>query len=221
MKFSKDGRCKFDPESHSYYIGEKQLTGVTTYISKYKNFFDAEKIAEKFAKKNGLDKDELLKKWEEEGKQSCINGTMVHDVFEKYIINGKIITTGKNHKEKVAVKFIDEFFKTGRLKPVDAEVIIYNEGLGLASMIDCIARNEAGKYFILDWKTSKKIETNSYGKNMLPPYCQLPDANYYHYSLQLSLYRLMYREHEISGIFIVHIGDENYEVIKANTVTIQ
>ena len=221
MKFSKDGKCMFNPDNNSYHVGNKKLIGVTTFISKYKNKFDADAVAEKFAKKNGLDKNELLKKWKLEGEQSCINGSAVHNIFERYILNREILVTGKYEKEKVAVKFIKEIFSTKRLIPVDAEIVVYNEELNVASMIDCIAKNEKDNYFILDWKTNKTIETNGYRKNMLPPFNKLPDANFYHYSLQLSLYKKMYTEHLISGIYIVHIDSNSYKIIKAEEIEIK
>ena len=220
MKYSKDGICRFDPETHSYFIGSKKLIGVTTYISQFKNKFDADKIAEKFALKNGLNKEDVLKKWKDEGDLSCINGTLVHDVFERYICNNSIAISGKNDKEKIAVRFINEFFLTRRLTPIDAEIIVYDENTGMASMIDCIAKNENGKYFILDWKTSKKIELNGYGKRMLPPYNNLPDANYFHYSLQLALYDKMYKEHEIAGTYIIHIDTDSFNIIKPEKIAV-
>ena len=218
MKYSKDGVCRFEPETHSYYIGNKRLTGVTTYISKFKNKFDADGMAEKYALKHGLIKEDVLKKWKDEGDLSCINGTLVHDVFEKYICENIISISGNNEKEKVAVKFINDFFLTKRLTPIDAEIVVYDEKAGLASMIDCIAKNEKDEYFILDWKTNKKIETNGYGKSMLPPYNKLPDANFFHYSLQLYLYRKMYKEHDILGAYIVHIDTDSFNIMKPEKI---
>lgn len=220
MKYSKDGVCRFNPEDHTYFIGSKKLIGVTTYISQFKNKFDTDTKAEKYANENGLKKDDVIKMWKDKGDLSCVNGTLVHDVFEKYICNNRIVITGKTDKEKVAVKFINEFFLTRRLTPVDAEIVVYDESMGIASMIDCIAKSESGKYFILDWKTNEEIKTNGYGKRMLPPYNKMPDANYYHYSLQLALYQKMYKEHEITGTYIVHIDTNSFNIIKPEKIIV-
>lgn len=218
IKYSKDGRCKFNSENHSYFIGELKLMGVTTYISKYKQKFDSEKVAEMFAKKNGLIKEDVLAKWKAEGDVSKKNGIACHLVIENYIETRKIELPGISQKEKVAVKFIEDYFISGKLIPVECEVVVYNEHIGLASQIDCIAKNNKNELFILDWKTNKKIETNGWNKYMQEPFGLYPDANFYHYSLQLSLYKKLCSEYEIKDCFIVHFDIEDYKIIRPDKI---
>jgi ATP-dependent exoDNAse (exonuclease V) beta subunit len=209
MKLSKDGMCSFDGETHSYFLGGKRLLGVTSYISKFKNHFDSDLIAERYAKKNGLDKLKVLAEWKEEGERSLKAGNACHSIIENYINTGKIEEYGISPKEKVSVKIIEDLFLTERLIPVEAECIVYNDFL--ASQIDCVCRNKEGDIFILDWKTNKKISKDSYGKYMLDTYSYLPDSTYYHYSLQLKIYEKLY---PVKGSYIVHIEDESYSLIK-------
>lgn len=215
LKFSKDRRVSFNPESHTYLLGEKPLIGVTTLISRYKNKFDAEAVAIKFAAKHGIDKDELLAKWKKAGEESREQGTAVHKVFEDYILKESVELTGQS-KEKVALKFIEDIFKTYRLTPLEAEMIVYNDTI--ASQIDCIAQNQKGEIFILDWKTNKEISRNGYNKFMLYPFDPYPDACFYHYSLQLSIYKKLCTEYKIKDAFIVHIADNAYQIIKAEDI---
>ena len=73
-----------------------------------------------------------------------------------------------------------------------SEIIIYSEALAIAGTIDLIVKNNVtGEYDIFDWKTSKKIETTSYGNKMGTHEVtkDVMDCNFYHYSLELSLYR--------------------------------
>ena len=214
MKTSNDGKCLFDESKHKYFVDGSELTGVTTYISKFKNKFDIDFVAENYARKHGLNKDELIQKWKQEGELSIKSGTSVHSVFENYILSNKVIFNGITEKEKVAEKFINEIFESEKLEPVQCEYLIYSTELGLASMIDCIAKNKNGEYFILDWKTNKRIEKKSYGKYMLNPYGKYPDASFYHYSLQLSLYKKMLTDYQIKDCYIVHIGEADYSFIK-------
>lgn len=218
MKYSKDGLVTFNKEHHTYRLGDKYLQSITGLISKFKNPFDSEKIATAYALKHGLDKNELLIKWENEGKISRDHGTAVHGVFENYIINNEIVLTGEWDKENVAEKFINEVFKTERLIPVETELIVYNDSI--ATQVDCIAKNKEGDHFILDWKTNKKIETCGYGKFMLPPFELYPDASFYHYSLQLTLNKILCKEYDIKKAFIVHILDDDYNFIEAEQITI-
>ena len=214
IKYSKDGMCIYDSETHTYKIGSRKLQGVTGFISKYKNKFDAELVAENYVKKNGGDVKDLLAKWKLEGEISCTNGTNVHTIFETYITTGEVILTG-TPKELVAEKFIKDYFLTGKLMAVECEIVVYNEKVGLASQIDCVVKSDAGKYYILDWKTNKRIESNSYNKFMLDPFGHIPDSNYYHYSMQLGIYKRLC-DYEIDGLYIVHIGTDNYDIIKAD-----
>ena len=127
------------------------------------------------------------------------SGTAVNKVIEDYFTDGVMQVSGVYPKENIAIKIINELFKTGRLTPVDAEVIVYNDSLG--GQIDCIARNSDGKHFILDWKTNEKIEKESFrGKTMFPPYDNLFDCNYYHYSLQTAIYKKLYKERQTEEI---------------------
>jgi ATP-dependent exoDNAse (exonuclease V) beta subunit len=212
MKYSKDGKVCFDPLKHTYFNGDKKLTGVTSFISKYKQPFDADDVAEKYAKKNNLVKEDVLKLWKEESERSKIHGSACHKVIEDYIITGDIIKQNISPKENVAEKFINDFFKTQRLIPVEVESIVYNENL--ASQIDCIVKNKFNQYFIIDWKSNKKITKFSFGKKMLHPFDMLPDANYYHYSLQLSIYKELCKDYNIKSCFIVHLKDNDYEIIQ-------
>lgn len=218
MKYSSDGKVMFNPETHQYFLGEKQLMGVTTYIGKHKNKFDSDVIAEKYAKKHKLNKIEVLERWRKEGEISIINGHACHTVIENYINTGKVELFGISEKEKVASKFIQDYFESGRLTPVEAESIVYNEYL--ASQVDCIVKNKNAEYFILDWKTNKKIETGSYGKFMLSPFDQIPDANFYHYSIQLSLYKSMCRDYKINKCFIVHLDNDSYNLITPSEIVL-
>ena len=71
-----------------------------------------------------------------------------------------------------------------------------------------------GKYELLDWKTSKNINTRSFGGkvgiNAITE--DLLDCNFNHYSLQLSFYRYLLEEKygiDISDQYIVQIKDDD------------
>ena len=73
-----------------------------------------------------------------------------------------------------------------------SEVIVYSTELSIAGTVDILAKdNSTGLYEIIDWKTSKKIEMVSYNQKMGTHEItkNIMDCNFYHYSLQLSLYR--------------------------------
>lgn len=211
MKYSKDKKVVFDPKYHTYHLGDKKLESVTSYIKRHTNIFDAEAVAKKYAAKHKLNADEVLAMWEKKGKDSRDAGTATHLVFEKYFETGKIEISGEYPKELIAKKFIEDFYLTGRLIPLEWEYIVYNEEK--AGQLDNISKDEKDNHYIFDWKTNSEIKTDSWGRYMFSPYSKIPDASFYHYSLQTHLYKEMCKEYDIKKCFIVHIQDEDYQFL--------
>jgi hypothetical protein len=82
-------------------------------------------------------------------------------------------------------------------------------------------RRSNGKFLIYDWKRTKAIKTeNSYQKG-LAPLDHLDDCNYWHYTLQLNVYRWILEnlyDMEIEGLalIVLHPENKNYKRIKLN-----
>lgn len=213
IKWSKDGKVCFESITHTYWNGRKQLKGVTSYIDEHKEKFNATNKAIEMSERPW----ELLREWRIKGNESRDAGTSAHTVIENFFNTGEINTNG-GAKDRIATKFIADWFVTGRLKLIEVESIVYNNEL--ASMRDALVLSESGEYFIFDWKTNAAITTENYGKWMLPPYQSLPDACFYHYSLQLRLYQNMSHDYKITDCFIVHLKDNDYEFIRAHNIVL-
>lgn len=227
MKYSSDKRVGFDINSHSYTLKDKKLISVTTFINQFKNEFDSDYHSKRIAERDGKRQEDVLNEWSEKAKRSCEIGTAIHKIFEDYAEGNFLFKNGELcfdflelqeeytfeflEKSKVAIEFIKDFFVTGRLIPVHSEYIVYNGFL--AGQIDMVCKNKKGEYFIIDFKTNSKIETNGYNKFLKSPFSDYPDCSFYHYSLQLGIYSKMYKE-EIKNNFIIHIGSEKYNIIE-------
>ena len=87
--------------------------------------------------------------------------------------------------------FIEFIKETPNLKPYRTEWTIYHEDIKLAGSIDMIYENPDGTLSIYDWKRSKEIKKiNNWNKYALTKsICQMPDANFWHYALQLNTYK--------------------------------
>lgn len=217
VKYSKDRKVMFDEETHTYWLGCKKLQSVSAYIAQYKPYFDKETISFYYAKKHGLNQQDVLDEWQRKADESCVMGSAVHKVFEDYILTGQINKSGDYHKEEFAEAFIVDFFKSGRLTPVETEFIVYNEDI--AGQVDCIARDGHNNYYILDWKTNAEIKYEGYkGQKMKAPFNHLEDCNYNHYSIQLTTYSMLCNEYNIKGCYIVHLSDDGYEFIKTREI---
>ena len=156
--------------------------------------FDVDKIAVFSAKKRGVSVPEIKAEWKESGRVACDMGTRIHQFMEDRL-TGQGVTSvlPKNDKEKnileSAERFIPNFHK--KFEVVEAEKIIFCPAYRLAGMVDLIAIDkETGSFWVLDWKTNKEIvkdtKYKSYGYLFLS---HLDDTNYWHYALQLNIYR--------------------------------
>ena len=145
------------------------------------------------------------------------HGTKVHNEIEEWIKEGtepseiKAIN-GKNWLESYKLKSNIDVF---------SEVIIYSTELSIAGTVDILAKNnDTGAYELIDWKTSKKIETVSFGNKMGTHEAtkHIMDCNFYHYSVQLSLYRYILEEYyniKINNQLIAHIRNDGVNALVA------
>lgn len=206
----------FYEDNHSYYntkTGER-LGSVTQFISEFKEPFKELEVATKYARKNGLDVDDVLAEWKQKRDDSTKMGTFVHKMFEDYINGATVEMDSEYPKCDTALEFITEYFVSGRLIPVATEIIVY--GNGIAGQIDCIAKNPSGQHFILDWKTNKAIKKENTWQNLKEPFRSFDECEWNIYSLQLAIYKKLCREYDIKDCFIVHLKEEEFEIIPLN-----
>jgi len=233
MKWSNDKRVSFDSKTHSYFLKEKRLTSVTTLLSKFKNEFDSDYWSKVIAKRENTTQEEILKKWKEKAFKSTEIGTAIHKIFEDYtenkysILNEELVFDYNelkpeyliefNLKETQSLRFIKDFFLTKRIIPIHSEYIVYNDKI--AGQVDMICKDSAGNHYILDFKTNEKIDFESYkSKRMLGVLNFVEDCSYYHYCLQLSIYKELLKDIDIRKIFLVHITTENYFFIECENI---
>jgi len=228
MKYSKDKSVSFNSETHTYFKKDKKLISVTTFLSAFKNKFDSDYWSEKIAKRENTTKEVILKKWKDKAFKSTEIGTAIHKIFEDYTNNEYFILNEEigfnipdlekefyidyNKKRKVAIDFINDFFVSKRLTPIESEFIVCDKFL--AGQIDNISKDSENNYYILDFKTNEKIDYDSYNKKMKGILCEFNDSSFYHYSLQLSIYREILKEYKIKNMYLVHITETNYKLIE-------
>ncbi len=198
---------KFIEESHSYFLGEKELLSVTQKISKFFPF-NAKKISRDVAERNWVTEDEILYGWE----VLRHNGSYIHILAEKYCKEQEL-----SSKEKEVIKAVIFFFDDNpEYKIIASEIKIFSSKYSIAGTIDLILEID-GKLWIVDWKTSNKTidkkQIFSYAKE---PFSALPNNKYNIYSLQLSVYSRILKEEygiEIWDSCFVHLKpDGTYQV---------
>jgi hypothetical protein len=73
-------------------------------------------------------------------------------------------------------------------------------------------RKSDGKFVIYDWKRSKEIKAENQFGNGLAPLEHLPDCNYWHYTMQLNVYKWMLEKYyglEVADLYLVILHPDN------------
>ena len=177
----------FDEAEHKYTDkdGNRLISG-TQLIHHFSNPFDPDgEITRKYALKHGKTVEEVIADWTQINRISCEYGTAVHLELEWFINTGEIRESEHKH---IVVQFSEIPF-IGRLF---SEVMVYSMEDMIAGTVDIIEKLPNNTINILDFKTNKELKkTDFWGNTMLHGLWYLPDCNFSHYQLQLSMYAYM------------------------------
>ena len=215
----RDEFITFDEGPHIYTVhGEMGYTSVTTWIHFHFSHFDADAIIDKMMPKilsepsykyYGMTREQIKEKWDKNGKEASGSGTNMHNDIERYY--NDISVENDSIEFSYFLKFYADY---SHLKPYRTEWMVYYEELKLSGSIDMIFENPDGTIQIYDWKRSKGIEYESYGNKCAKTDCirHLPDSNFWHYSLQLNIYRGILEEKYgkiVTGMYLVCLHPDN------------
>jgi hypothetical protein len=78
-----------------------------------------------------------------------------------------------------------------------------------------------GTLAIYDWKRIEEVKTENRFQSGLGPVAHLPDTNYWHYSLQLNVYRYIIQKHygyTVSelALVVLHPNNRSWRVVRLN-----
>lgn len=237
---------KFLPEDHKYVSIDPNenipWVSVTSVISKLKQPFEADKIAEKSSKNRrskwfGMTKDQILSVWKSESDRAISVGNWYHNQREEDILgidnierHGKIIPIMKPMADSDGTKIAPDQRLTDGMYP---EHFVYMKSLGVCGQSDLVEIVD-GVVHITDYKTNKEIRSEGYksweglSQKMNHPVSHLDDCNLNHYNIQLSIYMYMILKHNPKlrpgTLMIQHILFEDegkdpngYPILKTDT----
>ena len=170
---------------------------------------------------------DILDEWDKKNKESCERGTKIHAELENsFYKSGKNVSLqrfGIGGKFECKKDYSDLDLEYG----VYPEYLIYRESddgiLRLAGQIDLIIK-QGNEITVADYKTNQEIkqkagfntQTKSTAK-MKYPLNNLDDANFWHYTLQLSTYAWMLQKLNpnfiIKDLIICHFDHKGNETI--------
>ena len=216
----RDKRIQFFEEGHIYDIdGDRDFVSCTTFIHQFCQEFDADAIIKKMmasrnwpqSKYHGMTKEAIKKQWSDKGTIASLQGTLLHAYIEYYYNDW---TTQFPYPIPPEVEthfqpFSEELLPNGYV-PYRTEWFVFDEEHRLAGSIDMTYQvdvNDPNKLVIYDWKRSCKlsIKQNRF-QQMKPPLQGFADVSFWHYAMQLNIYRRILEtkyDKTIEGMFLV------------------
>lgn len=246
---TRDNNIEFIEEGHIYKIHddkESKYTSVTTWVHSHFEKFDADKIIEKMFKSKkwnethkywGKSAEEIKEEWNNNGKNASAAGTKLHYEIECFMNCADVsypythkdlydwyVSTIKDPSEYKEWRYFLNFIQDKpNMKPYRTEWYVYHDGLKFAGSIDMVYENPDGTLSIYDWKRSKEItKKNNFNKfATTASISELPDTNYWHYSLQLNTYKAILESKygkKVKNMFLVRLHpdaeQQNYELLE-------
>ena len=218
----RDKRIQFFDEGHIYDVdGNRDYVSCTTFVHHYVQEFDADAtIRRMFAKGikpgskyDGQTAEQIKLGWENKGKIASRLGTLVHARVE-YFYNGWSESFPYETPPEFATHFApfqERIVETNGYVPYRTEWFIFDDEYELAGSVDMLYQvnaDDPNTLVIYDWKRSCKLsdKVGFGGKTMNAPLDHLPDCSYWHYTMQLNVYRhILERKYgkTIVGMYLV------------------
>lgn len=195
----------------------------------------------------GMTKQEIIDMWNKNRDDAADAGTKLHYSIEYFynhnenmIMKPNVETTTQDTMDHPRPEWLDDlicnsieyeyflnFHKDHQyLTPYRTEWMIYDEELKLAGSIDMVFEELDGSLSIYDWKRCKEIvktsRYNKYSTNETINY--LPDTNYWHYCLQLNIYKALLEKNygvTIKHLYLVCLHSNNKNYVKISVVDLQ
>jgi len=125
-------------------------------------------------------------------------------------------TPAANPNDGISPFFMNFVRDYAHLVPYRTEWMVYDEEVKIAGSIDMVFEDPAvdGGLMIYDWKRVKEIKkTSSFEKYSMTDCIQhLPDTNYWHYALQLNIYKAILERNynkKITTLMLVCLHPDN------------
>ena len=205
----------FIEEEHIYYmraedgIIRSNFPSVSKVIKKFYEEFDSQGISHRMVKGDPAKQRELLQEWADKGTYASNQGSRVHYILEKELID----QYGGYKKVREPIYICDEeqiersdkmigagndflsLMHERNAVLLDTEIILGDPEIGYVGQPDKVwlIENKQGTdygFLITDWKTNKpeNFKKQRYTKKMYPPFDNIDSTALGHYYLQLPFY---------------------------------
>lgn len=203
-----------DPKWFTFQYQGRRLDSISKFIRQFTPEFDSDGISKTYAIKHGLEQQAVLDMWKEKADKSKRRGVFIHKCVELFLKHGEILETPD---EKLISKkaLMDVYLKLGEFvsdyDTIGIEMIVGDPDNNIAGVFDYLGKHkQTNDYILIDWKTNEGIKTENKWQSFLEPISNIPHANFYEYSLQLSLLKHCIKKDlniEINNMVLFHISD--------------
>lgn len=221
---------EFFEDEHKYIIeGEYVFPSVSSFVEDFKEPFNRDFIALKYAEKRGLLVKDVIDAWEGNAKISTDNGSDVH-IYGEEFVKAYFFKTREDYPKVTCMKClgVQMFWRDlpNNYEPVALELIMYLKEFGIVGTTDIVLRNkDSGNYIIADYKTNEELFDTSFSKGnpikILPLELGILQRNFDLYTVQVNLYEFMFRRatgFEVEDRWIIHIKKSDFEVYEAPSI---
>lgn len=242
-KFTHDDDIEFDEPTHVYShrsLPDKRFTSVTTFVHHLFPVFNTDEVIKNIMRSRkwkpghkywGMTAEEIKNMWAANGTESAQYGTIMHNNIENFmnqtdmppdythqmVLDKNTFTNSPTTEWKYFLQFVNDF---PNMIPFRTEMRIFDTDWNIAGSVDMIYKNDDGTLSIYDWKRVKEIATENKFDTAIPPFLQhLPHCNFYHYSLQLNVYKAILEKNygvKVTKLCLVvlHPIHDNYLLIE-------
>ena len=229
----RDLQIEFDEPTHRYTVNGscEGWSSCTGFLHAFFPHFDPDATIRKMmsspkwteSKYYGMTAEEIKNQWSASGKEASGSGTLMHLAIEQHHNGAHDLIDPEVKKTKEWEYFLNYWKDCGDdLEPYRTEWEVWSEEHKLAGSIDMVYRRKSdGKFVIYDWKRSKEIKTANDFETGYAPLDHLPHCNYWHYTLQLNVYKWFLETFyglEIADLYLVilHPDNTNYRRLRLN-----
>jgi hypothetical protein len=244
----RDDRIQFEEESHTYTIDGVRdgWVSCTTFLHEFFGHFDADSVISKMmsspkwrlSKYYGMTAAEIKKSWSDKGEASSTAGTRMHlDIEHFYNAMPAVPATTYSIEDGFAGLAIDgwtpaagtewDYFcdyqrqHGSRFRPFRTEWLVFDDEYRVAGSVDMVYLKPDGTLAIYDWKRVEEVRTENRFQKGFGPLTHLPDTNYWHYSIQLNVYRYIIQKHygyivSELALVVLHPANKSWKVVRLN-----
>jgi hypothetical protein len=224
---------EFDEPTHRYTVNgtSEKWISCTGFLHMFFPHFDPDATIKKMmsgrnwvnSKYYGMTAQQIKDQWSNSGKEASEAGTAMHLGIEQFH-NGAEDIIEPAVKDTKEWKYFQNYWRDcgDDLVPYRTEWEVWSEEHRLAGSIDMIYyRKSTNDYVIYDWKRSKDIKVDNQYEFGHPPVGHLPNTNYWHYTLQLNVYKWFLETLyglKISDLYLIilHPDNSNYRRLRLN-----